>query len=125
MRIPAMLAVTLFIIPTVLPAQDLVRPAGERQISVGAGISCSYCRLAFPEYQFTIPPMISEVKEGSIAAKAGLMVGDTLIAIEGASITTEVGAGHYAARVPGRSQKWTVRRAGKEVTVTLVIPEDA
>lgn len=125
MQLPAMLGLTLFAIPAVLPAQDQVRPAGERQIPVGVSISCSQCRLAFPEYQFAIPPMIGEVKEGSIAAKAGLMAGDTLVAIEGASITTDAGAGYFGARVPGRNQKWTVRRAGKEVTVTLVIPPDA
>lgn len=125
MRISTTLVATLFTIPNLLSAQDLVRPVGERQIPVGVGISCSYCRLAFPEYQFTIPPMISEVKEGSIAAKAGLMVGDTLTAIEGEPITTGVGANYFGSRIPGTTQKWTVRRADKEVTVTLVIPEDA
>lgn len=125
MRTPAMLAATLFVIPAVLPAQDQLRPAGERQIPVGVGISCSQCRLAFPEYHFTIAPMISEVKEGSIGARAGLMAGDTLVAIEGAAITSDAGAGYFGARVPGRSQAWTVRRSGKELTVTLVIPEDA
>jgi S1-C subfamily serine protease len=125
MRISTMLGLAIVAIPSLLPAQDMVRPAGERQISVGIGISCRECRLAFPEYRFAIPPMISEVQEGSIGAKAGLMAGDTLVAIEGESITSDVGAGYFGARVPGRDQKWTVRRDGKEVTVTLVIPPDA
>jgi C-terminal processing protease CtpA/Prc len=125
MRLRSLLVLPVLALPSGLGAQAVVHPADAPQIFLGVGISCTRCVLSYPEYQFEEPPVISSVSEGSIAERSGLMAGDTVISVEGESITTAAGAGHFGARVPGRSQKWVVGRAEKRVTLTIAIPKDA
>jgi C-terminal processing protease CtpA/Prc len=125
MRIRSLLLLPVLALPSGLAAQALGYPGDAPQVLLGVGISCERCTLAYPEYRFEQPPVITTVAEGSIAARSGILPGDTVISVEGESITTDAGAGHFAARVPGRSQKWVVGRAGKRVTLTIAIPKDA
>jgi S1-C subfamily serine protease len=125
MSIRSLLAASLLTLPAGLGAQILDHPGNARQILLGVSISCNRCTLAFPEYVFEEPPVISDVTPGSIAARSGLMPGDTVISIEGESITSHAGAAWFAARVPGRSQRWVVGRAERRVTLTVAIPPDA
>jgi hypothetical protein len=125
MRLRSLLCLSILALPSGLRAQAMVHPADAPQILLGVGISCTRCVLAYPEYHFEELPVITSVSEGSIAAKSGMMEGDTVISVEGESITTDAGAGHFGARVPGRSQKWIVGRPEKRVTLTITIPLDA
>jgi hypothetical protein len=96
-----------------------------RRIRIGVGISCSYCTLAWPMYEFQNPPTVDTVMARSIGDRAGLRKGDRLLEIDGLSVTTQAGGALFGAQVPGRSQKWVVEREGKRVELTLVVPEDA
>jgi membrane-associated protease RseP (regulator of RpoE activity) len=92
---------------------------GEPLPLLGVGINCMDCILNNPFYSFEHPWEVSAVTEGGVAARAGLIVGDTVLAIDGKDIATPDGWAKFATRTPGTQQAWLVIRAGKRETVTF------
>ncbi|HPF60679.1 MAG: PDZ domain-containing protein [Gemmatimonadetes bacterium] len=96
---------------------------GPRLPLLGVGINCAECTLNNPHYVFGRPWEVASVSEGGVAARAGLMVGDTVLAIDGKDITSPEGWAKFATRTPGSSQAWLVIRAGRRETVTVSFPK--
>ena len=70
-------------------------------------------------WQCTEPLTVNRLIAGGPAAKAGLSVGDTILAIDGVDITSEEGGRRFGALRPGESVALRVRRAGQERSVTV------
>ncbi len=70
-------------------------------------------------------PKIGTVFENSPAERGGLRPGDELIAIDGNKMTSVSAASDYIRQRAGQSISVTVRRAGKDLTLTVTpeIPE--
>lgn len=123
----ALLFATLLLPATTLTAQDAELNIKELldgpQQLIGVGIKCEDCILDNPYYEFHVPFEIASVTEGSVAAGAGVAVGDTLLKVGGSEITSEQGWGLFALRTPGSTMEWLVKRAGKLVTLTLTFPK--
>jgi hypothetical protein len=64
--------------------------------------------------------VIFQVIPGSPAARAGLRVGDTLLAVDGAPVTSGLEANQRLTGAPGSPVVLKVRRAGTEQTVSVV-----
>ena len=80
----------------------------------------SIAALATSRQPFSTLPLVGAVAPGSPAATAGLEVGDRLIAVNGASLLTTVGATHFRNTVPGVAMSVTYIRRGVEYTTTVV-----
>lgn len=118
----------LFLLPaTTLSAQDAQLNLKELldgpQQMIGVGISCQNCILDNPYYEFHFPIEITSVTEGSVAGKAGVIAGDTVLKVGGSDITSEQGWGMFALRTPGSTIEWVVKREGKPVTLKLTFPK--
>lgn len=74
-------------------------------------------------HEFAALPEIAAVAPGSPADSAGIMAGDTLVAIDGHSVLTADGADRFLNAPPGVPVRITVRRAGRDLTTTLVPKE--
>ena len=80
----------------------------------------SVAALAISRQPFPTLPLVGAVAPGSPAATAGLEAGDRLIAVNGASLLTTVGATHFRNTVPGVAMSVTYVRRGVEYTTTVV-----
>jgi S1-C subfamily serine protease len=80
----------------------------------------SVAALAISRQPFPTIPLVGAVAPGSPAATAGLEAGDRLIAVNGASLLTTVGAAYFRNTVPGVAISVTYVRRGKEYTTTVV-----
>jgi hypothetical protein len=127
MRYLVVLVVVAFGATESLRAQELTpnEVIHGRRVRIGVGISCSYCTLSWPQFEFQSPPTVDTVLARSIGERSGLRKGDRVLEIDGESVTTPTGGGLFGAQVPGRNQKWVVERDGKRVELTLVVPADA
>lgn len=65
------------------------------------------------------PLMVNQLIAGSPAAKAGLNLGDTILAIDGVDITSKEGGRRFGALRAGEPVALRVRRDGRERTVTV------
>jgi serine protease Do len=76
-------------------------------------------------YNLPIGIYVSAVEEGSPAEKAGILVEDIIIGVDGSDVltTAELGAIRDSHKI-GDSIKILLSRNGKEVVVTLVLEED-
>lgn len=90
----------------------------------GFGIQCTNCRWSveeetgLSEWNFSAPPEISSVQEGSPAAAAGLRRGDVLTEIDGESLVSREGGRRFGSVKPGETVQWTFRRGGETRTTT-------
>jgi hypothetical protein len=90
----------------------------------GIGIKCTDCRWSVEEetgrseWQFSTPPEISSVQEGSPADAAGLRRGDVLIEIDGEPLVNPEGGRRFGSVEPGEQVRWTYRRGGQTRTTT-------
>lgn len=124
MRLPLALIAVLVAAPVGAAAQsgELNVQAlldGEPLPLLGVGINCAECTLSNPHYVFGRPWEVASVSEGGVAARAGLAVGDTVLAIDGKDITTPEGWARFATRTPGTEQAWLIIREGRRQTVTV------
>ena len=90
----------------------------------GFGIQCTNCRWSveeetgLSEWEFSAPPEISSVQDGSPAAAAGLQRGDVLLEIDGESLVSDKGGQRFGSVEPGQQVRWTYRRGGETRTTT-------
>lgn len=63
--------------------------------------------------------VIGSFAEGSVAEQAGLKVGDTIIAIDGSAIADFSDVRTAVALRPGKRMEFTIKRAGKEISVPI------
>jgi len=89
----------------------------------GFGIQCTDCRWSvdkesgLSEWNFSVPPELSSVEEGSPADAAGLRRGDVLLEIDGEPLVTPDGGRRFGSVKPGQTVRWTYRR-GDETRTT-------
>lgn len=92
----------------------------------GFGIQCTECRWSVEDetgksaWEFSSPPEISSIQEGSPAEAAGLRRGDVLLEIDGVPLATREGGHRFGTVEPGESVRWTYRR-GDETRRTTAI----
>lgn len=85
----------------------------------GFGIQCTDCRWSVKdetgrsEWEFSEPPEISSVQEGSPAAAAGLRRGDVLTEIDGEPLVSREGGRRFGSVEPGQTVRWTYQRGGQ------------
>jgi membrane-associated protease RseP (regulator of RpoE activity) len=90
----------------------------------GFGIQCTNCRWSveeetgLSEWNFSAPPEISSVQDGSPAAAAGLRRGDVLMEIDGESLVSREGGRRFGSVKPGETVQWTFQRGGETRTTT-------
>lgn len=98
---------------------------------LGVGFTCTECGTRSDSvtgdesWFFTHPPEVTAVDSGSAADRAGIQIGDRILALDGIGITTEAGGRVFTAVRPGVAVRVTLaKRSGREQTVT-VVPESA
>ena len=90
----------------------------------GFGIQCTNCRWSVEEgtgqseWEFSAPPEISSIQDGSPAAAAGLRRGDVLLEIDGEPLASREGGRRFGSVEPGETVRWTYRRGGETQTTT-------
>lgn len=72
---------------------------------------------------FGVPPEIAAVAAGSPAEAAGVVVGDTLVAVDGVSVLTSAGAQRFLNAPAGTTLSLTLRRNGQTRVVSIVPKE--
>ena len=70
--------------------------------------------------QYVIPPVISSVTPGSVAATAGLLAGDKVVSVDGFSVRGFEDFQRLVSTAPDRPVAIVVERAGADVPVRLV-----
>ena len=80
----------------------------------------SVATLATSRQPFPSFPLVGAVAPGSPAATAGFKAGDLIIAVNGASLLTTLGATYFRNAVPGVALSVTYVRRGEEFTTTVV-----
>jgi len=70
--------------------------------------------------QYVIPPVISSVTPGSVAATAGLLAGDKVLSVDGFSVRGFEDFQRLVSTAPDRPVAIVVERAGADVPVRLV-----
>ena len=74
--------------------------------------------------QYVIPPVISTVVPGSIAAQSGLMAGDKIVAVDSFGVRGFEDFQRLVSTAPGRAVTIVLERSGKQLTL-VVTPEAA
>jgi hypothetical protein len=127
----ALLAVGLSV-PSLAAAQQDAATAStaayaqDRRGWFGISLTCSECYIqrGAGRVAYTQAPAISSVESGSPAHQAGLRTGDTIIAIEGLSLTTPEGFEAFARARGGVAVRLTVRKPGEERREVSVVPSE-
>jgi len=70
-------------------------------------------------HKFSIEPKIQGLEKGG-PSWGRLQNGDVLVAIDGVLVTTREGGRRLANLIPGRPVELRIRRAGREMTVTVI-----
>ena len=107
------------------------QPGGARRLLFGFALECSRCQPTNRRGGFGAGPMaiwhydefpkIAAVVAGSPAARAGIQLGDVLLDVGGASLTTDAGAEAFSALRAGDTATLTLERNGKPYNATLVL----
>lgn len=106
--------------------EAMVCPAGE--VVVGdlgyTGLECTNCTMLVgsPDQRvwiFRSEPTVLSAKRGGLPGSEELQAGDVITSIDGVLITTKEGGRRFANVVPGTQTKIGVRRAGRELTLTV------
>ncbi len=94
---------------------------------LGFGISCSHCEWQTMDgrevFRFSTPPVVASVEPGGPAHRVGIQAGDVLLALNGAALIGEAGAGLLAGAVPGQVLEVSYERAGARRVGKLVVVE--
>jgi hypothetical protein len=113
----------------VITQLDVVRTNRGATGRFGFALTCTpsctrtHARDGTEYWKFDGYPAVAEVREGSPAASAGVVVGDTVTAIDGQSILTDDGALSFRRNAQtAATLHVTVRRDGKEVEYLLTAP---
>lgn len=92
-------------------------------VDFGLAVSCGTCRWVmrpgYAEFVTEISPVVIDVVEGSAAADAGVMRGDTLVALEGFRFDGAVPEAVWKALRSGRPTRINIRR-GRTVELVIV-----
>lgn len=99
----------------------------------GFGIQCTDCRWSVEEetgrseWEFSAPPEISSIRDGSPAEVAGLRRGDVLLEIDGVALVSDEGGRRFGSVEPGETVELTYRRGGevRKTTATAARRPDA
>jgi membrane-associated protease RseP (regulator of RpoE activity) len=93
---------------------------------LGIGFQCTNCGTRTDSvargdvWFFSEPPEVTAVDAAGAADRAGIQIGDRIVAVNGAAITTEAGGRAFTAISTGVEARVTVaKRNGREETVTL------
>lgn len=121
----ALLSLLLLAAPA-LAQQEGATTITDRRGWFGISLTCSECYIqrGAGRVAYTTAPMISSVESGSPAHQAGLRNGDSIIAIEGLSLTTPEGFEAFARARGGVPVRLTVRKAGEERRDVAVTPSE-
>jgi len=93
---------------------------------LGIGLSCSHCSLSLTgtgdtrRWSFSELPRVFSVDDDGPGDRAGLRIGDVLVAMDGVSLTTADGGARFGSIRPGQTVRLTYRREGRERTVEMV-----
>lgn len=71
-------------------------------------------------WSFTGEPIVTGVKDGGPADRAGLHAGDVILAVNGVDITTDAGGRIFGSLPAGQKAELRVRRADKMLTLEIV-----
>jgi hypothetical protein len=103
------------------------RGAGPRALLYGFALECGECRWTRDPgeprdiWQYADLPHVAAVTDGGAAARAGVQVGDTLVAVDGVSILTPDGGRRLSLVRLGDRVTFTLRRAGQVISRVLVV----
>ena len=113
----------------VRPPRPVLGPSsGPRPLLFGFAIDCTRCRLGprdddpMPVWQYAEAPRVAAVRPGGAAALGGVAAGDTIVAVEGMSILSTGGARRFSSVRAGDRVRLTLRRDGRELDATVVLP---
>jgi S1-C subfamily serine protease len=92
---------------------------------LGFAVDCDSCKWVMAAdgkslLRFGVPPKVYRTDTFTFGYNAGLRDNDVLIAINGQPIGTDSAASLLARAKPGVPLEFTIRRAGKEVTVRII-----
>jgi PDZ domain len=93
---------------------------------LGMGISCGHCSLTVSpqggsrRWTFAEPPSVYSVDDSGPADRAGLRIGDVLLAVNGQRLTSDEGGAAFGSVRPGQEVTLTYRRDGHEASARLV-----
>ena len=95
---------------------------GQRRGWFGISLSCDECFIQRGpgRVAYVSAPAVVSVESGSPAWQAGMRSGDTLVSVEGLSVTTPEGFERFATTLPGQSVRVGLRRGGESREVTVV-----
>lgn len=121
------IAATAVCVPT--SPRRALRPTTSARVTLGIALECAGCRFERAktgrgQWVYPSPPAVAEVMPNGAGWKAGILAGDTLLAIDGFSILSEEGGRLLAAIEPGRAMEWTLKRGGN-TRVARIIPEES
>lgn len=90
----------------------------------GMRLRCLECGYDEHEgWRFSTPPVVTEVREGSPAAVAGLRPGDEIVSIDGIALGTAEGDRRFSRLGPGDRASWTVRRGVRTLEIAWSLDE--
>jgi hypothetical protein len=95
----------------------------------GIGLRCSDCSMSRDDstglrvWHFRSAPEIRWIDPDSPADSAGVRAGDAIVEVDGIAITDREAGRRFGGAKPGEKLVWTVKRAGKEKTLTIVAAE--
>ncbi len=109
----------------IVKAMDVPAPSISSNAWFGFALSCGACKAGtgeqgIPHWNIPGPMLISAVERDGPAFRAGILVGDTLTAINGVSLRSEAGGRTMRSATPGLPTTFTLRRGGKELTLRVV-----
>ena len=104
------------------------RPSsGPRSLLWGFAVDCRRCSLGpsdddpAPVWHYSEPPRVAVVRRLGPASAAGILEGDTIVAVDGLSILSPDGARRFSRARPGDRVRLTLHRAGKPVDANLLL----
>ena len=106
------------------PDSALMRTLGDTVVLARMPLNL-YRVPSMPLTAYSERPRVTALAPGGSAERAGVLVGDTLIAVNGKSILSSEGAREFSVAHIGDNMTLTLRRDGKnvDVTITLRTPE--
>ena len=139
----ACLAAALLVLPAFLGAQEPARGRGfrgaggfparigpmssPRPLLYGFALECARCSRTRepgamqPVWEYDEYPSVRAVVDGGAAARAGIEVGDTLVAVDGVSILSSKGAHRLSLVQSGDRVALTFRRGSETLVRNLVV----
>ena len=109
------------------PPAPLGPSSGPKPLLFGFALDCTRCRLTpgdgdpMPVWRYVDLPRVAAVRPGSAAAVSGIMVGDTIVAVDGMSILSANGARRFSTVRAGERVRFTLKRGGEERDVTVAL----